>query len=54
MIATNGTQYCLFNGIWDCAGETIAQTHVRMHKAGVNINQIKGYVNLDLGGGPGE
>ena len=49
-----GAPHILERGIWDCMGESIAQTHVRMHKAGVSINDIHGYRNLDLGGGPRE
>ncbi len=48
----DGMPYVLRNGVWDCMGESLAQTHVRMHKAGVAINDIKGYRNMDLGGGP--
>lgn len=38
----------LERGIWDCKGEDIYQTHIRIHKAGIKISDVYGYKDLNL------
>jgi len=41
--------YVLRDGVWDCMGENMVATHIRAHQAGVKIEDIHGYRNLDIG-----